>query len=308
MTAPGEPINVSRTNFKVTACVDWLDVLVKTSRPTQHHHIQKALKVATGIASATFYVETLDKQAGSVGTVFRVRFHDVEDYAKLAHALDELSLQYPFVDPPKITAIEVACDFRHKTGSIPETLAMTHRLQSSLFADGTKHRQFEPTTWENRYLDRSGDRLDPNLNFRVGNKDDPFSWQCYFKRTDNQQSLPENQWRARVEVTLQGSALHEYGLSLLSDLQRFSFDKLAGLFRFRRPVAPEKQADGDRFKLAAIKINRKLHDATPERGMHSFDAVGRRDKWRKMRAVSSHLEADSELQGAVKGALRRLTL
>ena len=298
---------VSRKSFKVTACIDWLDVVIETSRPSQHQHVQEALREITG---AKIWVETLGKQAGNVGTMFRVRFHDVlaNDYTKLEHTMGELSLRYPFVALPKITAVEVACDFRHKTGSIPETLAMTHRLQSSLFADGTKHRQFDPATGENRYLDHLGDRLDPNLNFRIGNKEDPFSWQIYFKRTDNQQSLPEDQWRARVEVTLQGSALQEYGMNLLSDLQRFSFDKLAGLFRFRRPVAPEKQADGDLLKLTAIKINRVLHDATPERGMHSFDAVGRRDKFRKMRAVSSHLEADQELRDAVKGALRRLTL
>jgi hypothetical protein len=299
---------VSRQSFKVTACIDWLDVVINTSRPSQHQHVQEVLREITG---GKLWVETLDKQAGNVGKAFRLRFHDVlaNDHQKLQQTLEELSTRYPIAAAPSITAVEVACDFRHKTGSIPDTLAMTHRLQSSLFADGTKHRQFDPITAQNRYLDQYGDRLDPNLNFRIGNKEDPFSWQIYLKSTDNnKQSIPETQWRARVEVTLQGSALHEYGLNLLSDLQNFSFDKLAGLFRFRRPVAPEKQADGDRFKLTAIKINRKLHDATPERGMHSFDKVGRRDKWRKTRAESRHLEADSELQDAVKGALRRLTL
>ncbi|XVJ46296.1 hypothetical protein ACDZ94_17395 [Pseudomonas sp. UBT] len=298
----------SRQSFKVAACIDWLDVVIETSRPSQHQHVQEVLREITG---GKLWVETINKQAGNVGTAFRLRFHDVlaNDHQKLQQTLEELSADYPFVSAPSITAVEVACDFRHKTGSIPETLAMTYRLQSSLFADGTKHRQFDPITAQNRYLDHYGDRLDPNLNFRIGNKEDPVSWQIYLKSTDNnKQSIPEAQWRARVEVTLQGLALHEYELNLLSDLQSFSFDKLAGLFRFRRPVVPEKQAGGDLFKLAAIKINRKLHDATPERGIHSFDKVGRRDKWRKTRAESRHLEADSELQGAVKGALRRLTL
>lgn len=298
---------VSRQSFKVTACIDWLDVVIETSRPSQHQHVQKVLIEITG---AKLWVETLYKQVGNVGTAFRLRFHDVlaNDHRKLLQTLGQLSTRYPFAVAPSITAIEVACDFRHKTASISETLAMTHRLQSSLFANGTKHRQFDPATRENRYLDRHGDRLDPNLNFRIGNKEDPFAWQVYYKQTDIQQPLPKDQWRARVEVTLQGSALHEYGINLLSDLQHFHFDKLAGLFRFRRPVVPETQADGDCFKLTAIKINRKLHDATPERGTHSFDKIGRRDKWRKTRAESRHLEADSELQGAVKGALRRLTV
>lgn len=300
---------VSRKSFKVTACIDWLDVVVKTSRPTQHHHLQETLRTSgTGTAGTKFWVETLDKQAGSVGTAFRIRFHDVDDYAKLANTLDELSARYPFVAQPKITAIEVACDFRHKMGSIPGTLAMTLRLQSSLYADGTKHRQYDPAIGQNRYLDHHGDRLDPNLNFRIGNKGDAVSWQIYFKRVNKNQLLPEDQWRARVEVTLQGPAPQKYGLNLLSDLQAFRFDKLAGLFRFRRPIEPELMAGGDLFRLTAIKINREIKDATPERGVHSFDAIGRRDKFRKTRAESSHIEADDELRNAVKGALRRLTL
>ncbi|MCE0853155.1 hypothetical protein LU689_24950 [Pseudomonas asiatica] len=300
---------VSRKSFKVTACIDWLDVTIKTSRPTQHHHLQETLRTSgTGAAGTKLWVETLDKRAGSVGTAFRIRFHDVDDYAKLSNALDELSARYPFVEQPKITAIEVACDFRHKTGSIPDTLAMTHRLQSSLYADGSKHRQYDPAIEQNRYLDHHGDRLDPNLTFYVGNKYDPLSWRSYFKRSDKSEALPEDQWRARVEVTLQGSAPQEYGLNLLSDLQHFKFDKLAGLFRFRRPRAPEQMARDDLFRLTAIKINRQLHDATPERGIHSFHAVGRRDKYRKTRAESSHLQADDELRIAVKDALHGLTL
>lgn len=307
---------VSRKSFKVTACIDWLDVVVETSRPTQHHHLQETLRTSgTGTAGTKLWVETLDKQAGSVGTAFRIRFHDVDDYAKLAHALDELSARYPFVAPPKIAAIEVACDFRHKAGSIAETMAMTHRLQSSLYGSGINPRQYDPHASKVRSLDHHGDlidqhghRLDPNLTFYIGNKSDPFSWRSYFKMRDKQQPLPEDQWRARVEVTLQGAAPQEYGLNLLSDLQSFRFDKLAGLFRFRRPRAPEQMAGNDLLRLTAIKINRQLHDATPERGIHSFAAVGRRDKFRKTRAESSHLEADDELRNAVKGALRRLTL
>lgn len=191
---------------------------------------------------------------------------------------------------------------------MPETLAMTQRLQSSLYADGTKHRQYDPAIEQNRYLDHHGDRLDPNLNFRTGNRGDPLSWQCYFKRTDNQKALPEHQWRGRVEVTLQGPAPQAYGLYLLSDVQHFRFEKLGGLLRFRRPRAPEEMAGADLFRLTAIQINRQLHDVTSGRGIQSFDLIGRRDKFRKISALSAHLEADEEMRNAIKGALCRLSL
>jgi hypothetical protein len=219
--------------------------------------------------------------------------------------------RYPLANEPEIAAIEVACDFLH-TGEMQErdasTIEMTYRLQSSLLTDGNSPRQFDPQVWDNRFMDMHGARLDPLLNYREGNKEDDVSWQCYWKRTDNKQPLPPNEWRARVEVTLKGNALKSTGLVKLADLDGYKFTDLARFFRFRTPITPEAQAKGDRFKLAAITINRRLKDATPERGLHSFRSVGQRDRWRQPRRESSHLQADQELQGAVKDALRRLKL
>lgn len=56
------------------------------------------------------------------------------------------------------------------------------------------------------------------------------------------------------------------------------------------------------------RVRLPVNDATSQRGMHSFNSIGRRDKWRKVRAESKHIGADHELQDAVKGALRRLTV
>lgn len=295
-------------NFRRKACVDWLDVRLHTSRPTQFQHVQSALKAA---GAGKLYVTPIDPSPGGVTDTMVVRCSDrlANNYAALCKVFAEFSARYPLAHEPEIVAIEVACDFLH-TGEVESaaaTRAMTYRLQSSLLTDGNRPRQFDPQIWANRFMDVHGARLDPLLNYREGDKEDDVSWQCYWKRTDNnKQALPPNEWRARIEVTLQGNALKSTGLVKLSDLDGYRFTDLARFFRFRTPIAPETQAKGDRFKLDAITINRRLKDATPERGLHSFRAVGQRDKKQRQRSESSHLQADNELQGAVKDALRRL--
>ncbi|WP_176322761.1 hypothetical protein [Burkholderia vietnamiensis] len=304
-------------NFRRKACVDWLDVRLRTSRPTQFQHVQSALKAA---GAGKLHVTPIDPSPGGVTDTMVVRCSDrlANNYAALSKVLAEFSARYPLAHEPEIVAIEVACDFLH-TGEVERdvsTIAMTYRLQSSLLTDGDSPRQFDPakgTRGENRYMDVAGARLDPLLNYRVGNKRirnrpaDDVSWQCYWKRTDNnKQPLPPNEWRARVEVTLQGDALKSTGLVKLADLDGYRFTNLSPFFRFRTPIDPETQAKGDQFKLTAITINRRLKDATPARGLHSFRSVGQRDKKQRPRSESSHLQADNELQGAVKDALRRL--
>ncbi|MDP2882484.1 MAG: hypothetical protein Q8N89_12970 [Azonexus sp.] len=327
---------VSRKAFKATACIDRLYVEICTSRHTQFQWIQDWLEAETGIVH---FVEPIDKQEdkGNIATTFRIWFHDdlANDAKELQCIFLDLAMTYPLVTAPRIVAIEVACDFRHKQQSVKELLAFNHRVQSSffvgdkvggvavgkLFSRGLKHRQFDPAlidtpTKGNRYLDLAGNRINPEFNLRVGNKDDDLSWQIYFKQHDRikvvgdeQPKLDKEDWRVRIETTIQGKALTTLGLVTLDDLRRFRFDKLAHLFRFRRPVAPESLATaGDWYKFEVTNINliRKLNDATPARGMHSFDCIGRHTKNRKWRAESRHIEPDDELQNAVKGALKRL--
>ncbi|OMW41985.1 hypothetical protein [Burkholderia pseudomallei] len=296
-------------NFRRKACVDWLDVRLRTSRPTQFQHVQSALDAA---GAGKLYVAPIEPGPGGVADTFVVRVTDhlANDYAALSKALAEFSARYPLAHEAEIAAIEVACDFLH-TGELEREAAiraMTYRLQSSLLTVGDSPRQFDPKVWANRYMDVAGARLDPLLNYREGNKGDDVSWQCYWKRTDKGQPLPPSEWRARVEVTLKGDALRDTGLVTLADLEGYQFTNLARFFRFRTPIAPETQAKGDRFKLTAITINRRLKDATPARGLHSFRSLGERDRWQKPRRESSHLQADNELQDAIKGALRRLTV
>ncbi|EHY05559.1 hypothetical protein ACIQPM_000937 [Escherichia coli] len=324
-----------RKFFKVSAGIDWLDLKISLSRLTQHRYVQEELLKITGlklwvepcglrISKLTSCEPRPDNNVktwvkpiiSSTNDTFRIRFRDllVKHCGKLEAALNQLQNRFPFACEPQIVGIEVFCDFRHKIRSITATNAMTYRLQSSLFSPGTKVRQYNPVTRRNVFLDVQGARINPEWNLRTGNKWDNISWQVYHKCTDNGQKLPVEEQRARVEVTLKGAALTHYSLHRLNDMQRFRFETLTQLFKFRKPLEPEMMADGDLFRLTAINAVRKVNDATAERGLHSFNNIGRRDKrsWmmlnsdKRLRKESSHLAVVSDLQNAVKGALRRL--
>ena len=324
-----------RKSFKVSAGIDWLDIKVSLSKRTQHRYVQDELRKITGlklwvepcgllISKLSSCGHRPDNNAktwvkpmiSSTNDTFRIRFRDqlANHSGKLEAALNQLQNRFPFAYEPQIVGVEVFCDFRHKQRSVSATRAMTYRLQSSLFSPGTRIRQYNPVTGRNVFLDVQGARINPVWNLRTGNKWDNISWQVYHKCTDDGQQLPVEEQRARVEVSLKGAALTRYSLHHLSDIQHFRFETFAHLFRFRKPIEPEMMADGDLFRLTAINAVRKANDATAERGLHSFDNVGRRDKrsWtmvdgnKRLRKESSHLAVVSELQNAVKGALRRL--
>ena len=324
-----------RKSFKVSAGIDWLDIKVSLSKRTQHRYVQEELLRITElklwvepcgicISKLSSYAPRPDNNVktwvkpmiSSTNDTFRIRFHDLlaKNHGGMLEAvLEQLQKRFPFVHEPQIVGIEVFCDFWHKQRSVSATRAMTYRLQTSLFSNGTRPRQFNPASWKNVYL-FPGTRITPYRNFRTGNKWDNISWQVYHKRTDNDQKLPVEEQRARVEVTLKGAALTHYSLHRLSDMQRFRFETLAHLFKFRKPIEPEMMANGDMFRFTAINAVRKVNDATAERGLHSFNNIGRRDKrsWmmvngdKRLRKESSHLAVVNDLQNAVKGALRRL--
>lgn len=293
--------------FRAIAVIDWIEVLIRTERRTQHWHVRAALKEITGIDS--WWAGAIDMQPGDVTDTYSIRFHDelANNHQRLCAVLDALARRFPFAAEPTIAGIEISCDFWHKQQSVEATRALTYRLQTSLFAPGTNHRQYNKYSKKNQFLDKPGDRITPAFNLRIGNEDDDTSWQCYHKETDhNQQPLPIDQQRARVEVTLQGYALQQHGFGLLSGLKHFPFETLASLFTFRSPIPAAKMAKGNLFRLVAINWIRTHRDAAAERGTHSFSTVGRRDKKGRTRAESSHLTADKELSNRVRAALRNL--
>lgn len=306
MTRNQQPADSALKQFRAKAVIDWLDVEILTERPTQHQHIRKALKNITGINR--WWAGAIDMQPGDVTDTFHIRFHDelANNYQQLCAVLDALSRRFPFAAEPTISGIEVSCDFRHKQQSVDATRTLTYRMQTSLFATGTNHRQYNGDNNSNQFLDKPGNRINPAYNLRIGNEDDDISWQCYHKRIDKKQPLPIDQQRARVEVTLQGDALQQHGFGLLSELPNFRFETLSSLFTFRRPIPSEMMHKNNPFEQRLMAWVRACKDITAARGLQTFRTLGLRDNKGRKRAESSHLTADKELSNRVRAALRNL--
>ena len=310
---------ISLTHFRKKACIDRMKVKLYFQNQIHFWDIQKVFEDE---GWKTPRVDAVEEKPGKVATTFIVEVHDslANDYSALLHVLDLVGVKYPMSQSPTIAGIEIACDFYHKGGtsnSRHDLLALTYRLQTSLYVrNGINHRQYDPEIKGNRFLDREGSRINPEQNLRINPKGSDLSWQVYFKWFDNfnkddktYETLKPKDWRARVEVTILGSELLKIGLVNLSDLAGFRFQTLTNLFKFRKPSNPEAIAANDPFRLAAIVKNRLVNDATPARGIHSFDNLGRLDKWRhKTRAESRHLEVDDELRVAVKDAFKRMAV
>ena len=80
--------------FRAKAVIDWLDVEIRTERPTQHQHIRKALKDITGINR--WWAGAIDMQPGDVTDTYRIRFHDklANNYQHLRAALHALARRF----------------------------------------------------------------------------------------------------------------------------------------------------------------------------------------------------------------------
>ena len=299
------------SKFKIRAVIDWIDIKIHTSRPTQQQWVQAELRKLLRLPaeSPDIYVEALDKAAGSTANAFRLRLHDESaNRASAIHRISEgLAARFGEGSPAEVVGVEIAIDFYSRKNDSASLRGLTYRLQTSLSVDGLKPRQFDPSLRQNRWLDDRYQRIDPNLSLRLGNRWDDVSWQVYWKRVDAGRALPAPLERARAEVTLSQAALVGFRIERLCDLVGVRFETFAHLFRFRVPVDECELARSDKFVLTAVRANRRVNDASPGRGMHSYRPLGRRDRRGRLRLESRHVKADIELTKVVDRSLRHLT-
>lgn len=238
MSHPSAP--TAQRTFKVSACVDWIELTVTTREVTQFQYLQRALRLILDLPESAreIRVESINPGPGAAATRFTIRLHDepANSYGELTRIMAALKHKFPFASPPEISGIEIALDFYQRTQSTAGLREMTHRLMTSIAVHGNA-RQYDPTIKVRRLAMRhleDGHRIDPNLMLYIGNRDDPIRRQVYLKTVDrNQQVIASDEFRARAEFTLTGVALKEHDLSYLSGLDGYRFERLAGLLHFR---------------------------------------------------------------------------
>lgn len=261
---------INLSDYKATAVIDWLDIVVTLEHTTQFRYVQAELHrlLRLGALNKPVHVTAQgvpNPNSSATGFVFRLQEHHHDNNAaKIAHVVRGLAAYFGFAAPARIVGIEVSFDLRPKND--PKAIyAANAALQYGIAAYGEHVRQFAPSVLhKGRTVSLAEDPVfDPQGTLYEGHQDDKHgsaitavARRGYPKKTDGQDKnkkpipLPPSQHRARMEVTLQLEALEEYGLTDPLALASYDFTKLADLLHFRRLKPVESIMQASRNKLA----------------------------------------------------------
>jgi len=272
--------------FRCKAVIDFVEVEIVTKNSTNFPAIRRWVSNALSLPSP--WCEQVGGEKNSA-TTFRVVIHDpridVLERFDGAMAVTAAGLAKPIT----ITKLEISIDFYPRSGSEEDRLAMFGVLQRtfmpsmSVWKKNREHPRFQwsekekPTFFlpssttrglhhqllpEAAFLDSTvyhRDKKGPAL-IRIQNK-------ISNNRTkDSFVALSQEDKRARIEVTLTGSALSDLKLRTIADLTRFSFTKLQGdHFHFALPTFIDR---------ARLPLHQVVQEAINLRDRESFAKGG----------------------------------
>lgn len=285
--------------FKFNAVIDWLEIEIKTKKPTNFQTIKRHGEL--------WYVEAMDETAGGAATCFKFKLHNPKNWQTVTETIGAIDLENPLIDEAKVIGIEVSFDAYSKTSTRKELEALTERFYRYL----TK-----PVSNNHRFSGRKGiradvERIDSTATLRrliasgrnicIGNNADDKSgfnkykadeqyMQIYFKTTDNN-GMPvlESEYRARIEIRLRGQSLP---YTKLHSWLEFKFEILSKYFNFRT-------------------LNKRLLSLAPagfDKALDNISQIGSISGYKRRRRIHSLLTLpDKELNNKVYEALRCLT-
>lgn len=235
--------------FRIVAIVDWVELEVRTMKPTQSIPLHGA---GVGLFS---HVHSIDPQIGekyresrknTASTRFAVRIQAPERFASVTAALDAIRDR---LDPSyaiAVRGIEIALDAYAKDGSAAEELAeMVAHCLKGINRVSPDHPRIYRRKNETRAIGSHQELIQALLEgfqIGIGNGDGERFQHGYLKTSDDSQDLPVNQHRARIEIRFQGDGCP---VRTLEDLASFDFSTLSDYFRFR--VFDEPQTDLERL-------------------------------------------------------------
>ncbi len=293
--------------LKPKCVVDWLELEFHYQTPSPAWRVAKAagglVSRVTGLDEVTgLLVATSGKQGENTPTKrFRARIQDPKSISDITAVLNHDGIRQR-LDPAKpvlIFAIEVSFDLYAKRQEEAPTLDL---VTASLVQGIVRYKDVLPRVYREKgipveipfsfqALQRA---IENGYTVGIGHKDDDAYIRAYLKKSDAGQHLPPDQWRARIEVRLQGNACP---VTLLDDLELFDFAKLAKHFKFKTP-APELSG-----LMSLIAGRSTAHGCVM--GESGTTAAAHRYKGRK-RKTKPHTRA-SPLNEIARDQLRKLT-
>lgn len=303
------PVSIPEKNYTANAVVDWVGFVVKLGRASHGGHLKRMLETE-GVSRAI----PLNAGAGGAATDFKIELQHPEKSDVIRKVTSRLETDYGFVDKPVVTGLEVSIDFWQKDSQALLTEEITKRLMMSITPPVIHNPRLANDTESIVLPDRRA-TIDPEMTLYVGNNSDDLLWRVYWKRTDETfvgdegkrqpKPLPQSEWRARVEVRIQGNALASLGIVHPDDLEKASFERLhaLGYFKFCRKIDCVAVLASNPWASAAAK-SFGIDENSPACVLGMF---ARRDKRRRLLKLSGYLETDIELTESARLALRGLT-
>jgi hypothetical protein len=228
--------------FRFKAVVDFIEIEIHTAARANAGKIETKLRLSG--------VEPIDEGAGNYATTFKIKLHDLKNFAALRSKIARIESAYPLTRAPTVTMIEVAFDGGYKKGTAnagatrADLLTLAARMAHFVAnpAGGKKPRLFHdrkqgvdfdmPVTVES--LAR---KMSKGWNVGIGNVESEWTDQTdqyhhgYFKTTDRKSQLPPPLHRARFEIRLAGAALPHQDIE---GWQGFKFESLAEHLNWRK--------------------------------------------------------------------------
>lgn len=290
------------------AAVDWVALQIQLSKRSNFMEVRDELRDALQLPDhEKLYVEALDETSGRSASLFLFRIQDPIQGQKLDQVAARLRQRFD-LNSIQVVGIEIAFD-TYCTGASVRELAeiAADRYRFLTTAPGDDWYFYRRTGEGRRYINDDteiGQRRDLVKCFAEGwqltdrnSQDAPVRFHAYVKTTDRGRDLLPHAYRARLEITLQGSALP---CTTVEELKHFDFAELAKHFKFRR------LAD-DLHPAARYALMTWTKQQLGRRGRY------RRPNWKKIGTYSGASKfrgstvADDELNDAAYECLRKLT-
>jgi hypothetical protein len=253
---------------------------------------------------------------GNAGTDFSVRIQNPSTYPQVHGLVEEINDWKGIAAPVAIDGIEVSFDATPKEINQAAVEDMTCRLMIELLPPiiYSNARLVGADTAALFLLSSRKCRISADMTMYVGDWSkenslpaDGIAFRVYMKTRDDRQALPSSEHRARAEAIIAGSALRDYGLSSLSSLKEFKFERLANLFRFARAVPGRiEQYYATHDDLGHLYYKQRGVDETAPACI--INHLARKDSRGRPLSKSHLLKIEPDLTDIARDQLRKLSV
>lgn len=295
---------MSQGTFTCKTVVDWVELEIQLADRSNFMTVQNALQKALRLPEGAMpYVKALDETNGRSASIFRFRIYDPIRMVKIDQILSELQQRFVF-DIPKVAAIEIAFDTYCKGVNVRDLAEIAADRYRFLTASPGKKWYFYRNAGEGRhYIEGLFNHREVVRYFAEGwqltdqnAKDVDVRYHAYVKTRDDGRPLPLDDYRARLEITLQGAACP---CATVEELKQLKFTQLAKHFQYRcfAPDTPPAVKVALAWSKDQLGLKGKYRRGVPHKP----------GRYSGIREYRRFMDGDRQLNETVYQRLRKMT-